>query len=82
MIDLNFNNIDFSLIDKIEDPIQKAFFEDIKKRMLSGQNINPMDLINSIGDVMGADNPEKLKELKELNKNLSGIVKSFKNIKV
>lgn len=82
MIDLNFNNIDFSLIDEIEDPIQKAFFEDIKKRMLSGEKIDPVKLINSIGDVMGSDNPEKLKQLKELNKNLSGIVKSFNNIKM
>lgn len=82
MIDLNFNNIDFSLIDKIEDPIQKTFFEDVKRRMLSGENIDPMKLINSIGDIMGSDNPEKLNKLKDLNKNLSGIVKSFNNIKM
>jgi len=82
MIDYNTNKIDWTLLDKIENPEQKAFFLKVKKNLEAGKEIDPKGLVQSIGQLMGGENPEMYKGLKNFTEKMDNLTSGLKNFNV
>lgn len=70
------------MINDIEDPVQREYFRDIKKRIDSGEKINPNDLLNGVSELMGKENPEAMERLRDMNKTLAEMTKPFLKMKI
>lgn len=78
---LDATKIDWSQLDKIEDPEQKKFFEGIKRGMNSGQDFNSTELLNSIVSVVGKGDKETHNKLTRMNESLKAATDILNNIK-
>lgn len=74
------DQIDWSLLDQIENPEQKKFFQNVKKNLESGVTIDPDGFVQSLGPILGNNDPEMYEKLKKVNndmKKLTSALKSF-----
>jgi len=76
---IDTSKIDWSLLDKIDNPEQKAFFNEVKMNMENGVAIDPEGLVKSIGQVMGDDKSGQYEKLVDFSNNMKGLTDALKN---
>jgi hypothetical protein len=74
-------DIDWSHLERIDDPEQKEFFEDVKRRIDAGEKINPNQLLQSVSG-MFKSNPGEFEKLVKMNEELSKATTPLKNIRL
>ncbi len=74
--------IDWDMINKIEDPKQKKFFQNVKNNIEAGKEINPDGLIEQIGVLMGGENTEMQEKLVKLNDDFKMITSGLDKFKM
>ena len=82
MINYNVNKIDWSLLDKIDNPEQKKFLLNVKRNLEAGKEIDPNGLVQSIGQLMGKENPEMYENLKKFSADMNVLTSALKNFNV